>query len=74
MAILKAVSGRRAGGKGLSSLALIEALNGYDFVSLTFVGLLVFTLGPVLASLYLSGTKWDLFSPPRWVGLKNFRA
>lgn len=72
MRILGVVTGRRTG-KRVSRLALIEALNGYAFVSLTVIGLLVFTLGPVLASLYLSGTKWDLFSTPRWVGLDNFR-
>ena len=73
MRILKAVTGRRAGGKAVSSLALIEALNAYAFVSLTIIGLLVFTLGPVLVSLYLSGTRWDLLSPARWVGLNNYR-
>ncbi len=32
-----------------------------------------FTLGPTLASLYLSFTKFDLLSAPRWAGLDNYR-
>ncbi|WP_342363513.1 sugar ABC transporter permease [Terrarubrum flagellatum] len=37
------------------------------------LGFLGFTLGPTLASLYLSFTKFDLLSSPTWVGLDNYR-
>ena len=30
------------------------------------------TLGPTLASLYLSFTSFDLLQPPRWIGLANY--
>jgi multiple sugar transport system permease protein len=32
----------------------------------------VFTLGPVLAALFLSFTRFDGIQPPRWVGLENY--
>jgi multiple sugar transport system permease protein len=35
-------------------------------------GLLVFTIGPLLASLALTLFAWDLLTPPRFVGLGNF--
>lgn len=50
-----------------------EALAGYLFLLPWFVGLLVFSIGPVLASLYFSFTHYDLLSPPRWIGTKNYQ-
>ncbi len=49
-----------------------ESVVGYCFVIPNFVGFLVFTSLPVLASLLLSFTSWDLFSTPQFVGLRNF--
>ncbi len=49
-----------------------EALTGYAFLLPNFVGFLIFTLIPVIASLVLSFLQWDLLSPPKFVGLKNF--
>jgi multiple sugar transport system permease protein len=37
------------------------------------VGLVVLTAGPILASLYLSMTDFDLLTPPRWAGWDNYR-
>jgi multiple sugar transport system permease protein len=37
------------------------------------VGALLLTVGPMLASLYLSFTNYDLFTSPKWVGLANYR-
>jgi ABC-type sugar transport system permease subunit len=37
-----------------------------------FVGFILLTLGPMVASLAISFTKWHIFSPPTWVGLSNF--
>lgn len=42
-------------------------------VSPWLVGFVVFTLGPVVASLYLSFTNWDFFNPPQLIGLDNYR-
>lgn len=36
------------------------------------VGFLVFTLGPMLVSLYLSFTEWDLFTAPSFIGFENY--
>lgn len=44
------------------------------FLLPNFAGFLVFTFLAVLASLGLSFTQWDLLTPPKWVGLSNFKA
>jgi len=49
-----------------------EALWGYVFISPWLVGLLIFTLGPVVASFFLSFANYELITPPHWVGLKNY--
>lgn len=50
-----------------------EALWFYLFVSPWIIGFLVFLLGPMLSSLYLSMTDWDSFTPAKWVGFDNYR-
>lgn len=50
-----------------------ETLAGYGFLLPNFTGFLLFTSLPVAASLLLSFVSWDLFSAPKFVGLKNFR-
>src|SRR5688572_811662 len=45
----------------------------YLFLSPWVAGALLLTVGPMLASLYLSFTDYDLFSAPNWVGLQNYR-
>ena len=37
------------------------------------IGLVVFLIGPIVASVLLSFTNWNLISPARWVGLENYR-
>ena len=46
---------------------------GYLFLLPWLVGFFGLTLGPALASLYLSFTDYDLLTPPRWTGLANYR-
>jgi multiple sugar transport system permease protein len=46
----------------------------YLFLAPWLTGLLLLTAGPVLASLYLSFTDFDLLTRPRWAGLANYRA
>lgn len=36
------------------------------------LGLLVFFVYPLLANLYYSLTSYDLLSPPRWIGFRNY--
>ena len=49
-----------------------EALTGVAMAAPWIIGFLVFVAGPMLASLYLAMTRWDLFTPPRFLGLENF--
>ena len=42
------------------------------FVGPSLLGLALFTLGPLLASLGISFTSWDLLTPPHFVGLNNY--
>lgn len=44
----------------------------FIFISPWLVGFLLFVLGPVLSSVYLSLTKYSITEPPRWVGLENY--
>ena len=43
------------------------------FLGPGLIGLVLFTLGPILASLGLTLFQWDLISAPQFVGLDNFR-
>src|SRR3984957_15396365 len=45
---------------------------GWLFLAPWLVGFLGLTLGPALASLYLSFTNYDLIETPGWVGLANY--
>ncbi len=51
---------------------VLDYLTSLLFLLPNFSGFLLFTLGPTIASLLLSFTKWDLLTPPQWVGIKNF--
>jgi len=56
-----------------SRLARREALSFYILILPWFIGFLVFLAYPMLRSLYLSFTSYNLLSPPEWVGLRNFQ-
>jgi len=49
-----------------------EAIIFYLCISPWLIGFIVFTAGPMIASVALSFTHWDMLSPPEWVGLKNY--
>jgi multiple sugar transport system permease protein len=59
-------------GKGMTRRQLGEYLAGYLFISPWLIGFFVFTLIPILASLYLAFTSYDTMSPPVWSGTENF--
>ena len=42
------------------------------FMSPWLIGLVVFSLFPILATFYYSFTQYNFFNPPHWVGLSNF--
>lgn len=50
-----------------------EAITFYLFVLPWIIGFLIFTLGPIIASLALSFTDYDVILSPSYVGLDNFR-
>jgi len=54
------------------SIARREALTFYLCISPWLAGVLIFVLGPMLASFGLSFTRWDLLSSPEFVGLRNY--
>lgn len=47
-------------------------LAGYLFISPWLFAFFAFTLIPIIASLYLAFTDYDVLSSPTWVGLDNF--
>src|ERR1700687_2051475 len=49
-------------------------LEGYLFLAPDLVGTLLFAVGPVLAAMALGLFAWDILTPPRFVGLDNYRA
>lgn len=66
-------AGQRSRGFKLSSEGK-ENLAGYLFLLPWFAGLILLTAGPMVGSLYLSFTKFDLLSAPVWIGLQNYFA
>lgn len=45
---------------------------GYLYILPWLIGFLLLTAWPMIYSFYLSFTDYNLFSPPKWVGLKNY--
>ena len=45
----------------------------YLFLLPWLIGLVVITIGPMIASLYLSFTDYSLLAPPNWIGIKNYQ-
>jgi multiple sugar transport system permease protein len=50
-----------------------EAIDCYIFMLPVILGLLLFYIGPMVASLYFSFTDYDMLSSAEWVGLENYR-
>lgn len=49
-----------------------ENIKGYLFISPWLLGFLLWVLGPMVASLVISFTEWDILTPPSFVGIKNY--
>ncbi|WP_202077782.1 carbohydrate ABC transporter permease [Caldalkalibacillus salinus] len=47
-------------------------LTAYAIISPWLIGFLAFIVGPMLASLYLSFTSYDLLSGAEWIGVQNY--
>ena len=52
--------------------SLKENITSYVFLVPWLLGFLILTLYPMIYSLYLSFTDFNILQPPKWVGLKNF--
>lgn len=44
----------------------------YVFLTPWILGLVAFTAIPMLLSLYFSFTRYDILTPPQWIGLQNY--
>jgi multiple sugar transport system permease protein len=55
-----------------SKLLVREYIAFYLFASPWILGLVVFTVGPMVTSLYLSFTDYAVITSPSWVGLDNY--
>jgi multiple sugar transport system permease protein len=49
-----------------------ETIKGYLFISPWIIGFLLFTLYPMVFSLYSSFTFYDIISIQKWIGLRNY--
>ena len=49
-----------------------DNISSYAFLVPWLIGFFVLTLYPMIYSLYLSFTQFDILQPPRWIGLRNF--
>ncbi len=51
-----------------------ERLSLWLMLTPTLIGLVFGALGSIIAIVGLSFTKWDLLTPPKWIGLANYLA
>ncbi len=50
-----------------------RALSGYLYISPWLIGFIIFVLGPMVASFWLSFNNYNLIRPPEFVGIQNYR-
>ena len=56
----------------MSRMRRQEAWMGVLYLSPWIIGFIVFVAGPLLASIYLSFTKYNVMRPPQFIGLDNY--
>ncbi len=54
------------------SLVQREEIAGWLFILPAVLGIVLWVAGPMIYSIWLSMTDWDLIRPPRFVGFSNF--
>jgi multiple sugar transport system permease protein len=62
---LRSLGSKSRRGKG-------NTLVAYAFLLPWLIGLVALTLGPMIASLYISFSKYNLIQPPRFIGFDNY--
>ncbi len=50
-----------------------ERRDAYLYLLPWMIGFVLFTAGPMLGSLYISFTRWEIVTPAVWVGLDQYR-
>jgi multiple sugar transport system permease protein len=53
--------------------SLKSFLEPYLYLLPTLVGLLLFSAGSVIATFFISFTRWPIVTSPQWIGLGNYR-
>jgi ABC-type sugar transport system permease subunit len=71
---MAATAVRGAGHRRSLRARIWRARNAYVFIAPFYISFLVFGLGPILFSFYLSLVQWSGFDQMRFVGLHNFQA
>ena len=59
-------------GKPRLSRQARQNIKGYLFISPWLLGFLLWVLGPMVASLIISLTEWNILTPPKYVGFDNY--
>lgn len=54
------------------SLKRQENITGWCFILPTLIGFCIFTFGSIIYSFFISLTKWELLTPPEFIGIKNY--
>ena len=57
----------------MSPLAKREMVAGWLFISPWVLGFLLFSALPIGLSIYYGFTNFNIYQPPRWIGLANYR-
>ncbi|MBX3015946.1 MAG: sugar ABC transporter permease [Caldilineaceae bacterium] len=47
-------------------------MDGYIFILPWLIGFLVFVAGPMVASFLISFMRWEIVTPPRWIGIAQY--
>jgi multiple sugar transport system permease protein len=67
------VEKKRGQRQKIGKIALQEERIAYLFLAPWLVGLLIFWIGPIIASAVLSMTEWYIIKQPVWVGFENYQ-
>lgn len=63
---------QRRRSRSASALSRRETVAGYGFMVPWLVGFFGLTVGPMIVSLYLSFTRYNIFTAPEWTGFDNY--
>ena len=58
---------------GIRTILKPESRAGYLFASPWILGFLILTLGPIIASIFLSFCEYDILHPAKFVGIDNYK-